>query len=97
MNLFVYLKFYDIEGDYSLKLEEIFFEQVISNGSVIAGNFVDLRFGDSTIQAFPVQTEKEHQNALATDNLSATFNFNYISDLFYSFDVEIYGLGKWVI
>jgi len=87
-NFFVYLKFYNIEGDYSLKLEQIFFEQVISNGQVLTGNFVDLRFGDSTIQTFPIQTEKEYQNTLATNNLQSTFNFNYISDLFYSFDVE---------
>lgn len=86
-DLYVYLKFYDNEGG-ALSYEKTFVEHIVSAGQVITANFVDLRFSSAIGEASLVQTQLEQDNSLITANLKEKYNYNYISDLFYSFDKE---------
>ena len=84
-DLYVYLKFYDTEGSI-LSYEKTFVEHIVSAGQVITANFVDLRFSSAIGEASLVQTQLEQDNSLIAANTKEKYNYNYISDLFYSFD-----------
>jgi len=82
---YVYLKFYNQEGEFATSYQKIFSEQILSDGRTITENFVDLRLADTKEQTFINETAQQYDNKVAADQQKERFDYHYISNLFHSF------------
>ena len=83
-NLFVYLYFYDLTGSPFTSYEKVFFEELILEGQVISGNFVDLRLENSNSLIQTVLDQKQVLSSEYKSLQSDLFKQQFISDLFYN-------------
>ena len=83
-NLYVYLYFYDLTGSFFTSYEKIFFQELISNGQVVASNFIDLRIENSNSVVQEVLDEKQILEQAYMNVQQDLFKQQFISDLFYS-------------
>ena len=83
-NLFVYLYFYNLTGSVFTTYEKIFFEELIRNGQVVSGNFVDLRLKNVNSVVQENVNQKEYLLSAFQETKQDLFKQDFISNLFYN-------------
>ncbi len=83
-NLFVYLYFYNLTGSVFTTYEKIFFEELIRNGQVVSGNFVDLRLKNVNSVVQKNVNQKEYLLSAFQETKQDLFKQDFISNLFYN-------------